>query len=316
VKRLLSRIWHGDGLRHLPVALAETDKPLVRFELRGLTGGPRDVTTNHVPVSLRPLVIGVWSDADSSPRQEPTPDCSIVVRDAATDIELGAIDLTSAGTLELSRGSLWLFRTSSCQNHTKPVPVRWWRYTLAWIHAQRAPSRGDRLCMSAHDLRCLNVYYMAARRVYLVGVAHAGRTNLFPMDLVGRVGSGDFLLDLRATSPAIELMEASRVIAMSAAPADRLAEVYALGAHHRMDNVDVTALSLDVETSPLHRLPVLSTGFVRELSVLRTHRVGSHVLFVCRVDNEHGSTPRQLAHVSAMYADWLAKHGRPLEALA
>ena len=106
------------------------------------------------------------------------------------------------------------------------------------------------------------------------------------------------------------------MIAMSAAPADLLAEVYALGAHHRMANVDVTALSLDVEASPLHGRPVLSNGFVRELSVLRTHHVGSHVLFVCRVDDEHGSTPRQIAHVSAMYAEWLGKHGQPVNALA
>jgi hypothetical protein len=136
------------------------------------------------------------------------------------------------------------------------------------------------------------------------------------MDLVGRVGSGDFLLALRATSPAIELMETSRVIAMSAAPAEHLAEVYALGAHHRKASVDVAALPFGVRGSLLHALPVLAQGFTRELSVLGTHRVGSHVLFVCRVNGEQGSTPRQIAHVSGMYAEWLARRGHPVDALA
>ncbi len=308
--RLLTRLWHGDGLRHVPIVLGESNEPKVRFELHGLPEGPRDITTDHIPVSLRPLVIGVWSEREIEWQGAARPNCSLVVRDATTGSELGAIDVTSEGTLQLSQGSLSLFRTDGCRNWTAPTTVRWWRYALAWVHARRARSRGDRLCMTAPDLRCLNVYYMSPRRVYLIGVASGGRTNLFPMDLVGRVGSGDFLLALRATSPSIELMEASRVIAMSAAPGDQLAAVYALGAHHRMATVDVAALPFDIDASPLHGRPILSQGFVRELSVLQTHRIGSHVLFVCRVDDEHGSTPRQIAHVSAMYAEWLGKQGR------
>ena len=167
--------------------------------------------------------------------------------------------------------------------------------------------------MSAADLRCLNVYYAWPRPVYLIGVAAGDRSNLFPMDLVGRVGSGDFLLALRATSPAIELMETSRAIAMSAAPADRLTEVYALGAHHRRPSVDTSALSFAVRASPRHGLAVLPDGFTRELSVRAVHRIGSHVLFVCQVDEEQGSTPRQVAHVSQMYVDWSAGQGRPFE---
>jgi flavin reductase (DIM6/NTAB) family NADH-FMN oxidoreductase RutF len=170
--------------------------------------------------------------------------------------------------------------------------------------------------MTARDLRALNVYYMAPRRVYLIGVASGERTNLFPMDLVGRVGSGDFLLALRATSPAIELMETSRVIAMSAAPASYLRDVYALGAHHRVETIDVAALPFEAAVSRLHGLPIIPNGFVRELAVVQTYRAGSHVLFVCRIEDENGSTPRQIAHVSAMYAEWLAKQRRGPEALA
>ena len=170
--------------------------------------------------------------------------------------------------------------------------------------------------MSAADLRCLNVYYMWPRRVFLVGVKLGDRSNLFPMDLVGSVGSGDFLLALRATSPAIELMERSRVIAMSAAPAGHLASIYALGAHHRKPSVDTSALPFDVRPSARHGLPVLATGFTRELSVLHTHRIGSHVLFVCRVDAELGSTPVQMAHISQMYAEWLERRGQPVETMS
>jgi flavin reductase (DIM6/NTAB) family NADH-FMN oxidoreductase RutF len=157
---------------------------------------------------------------------------------------------------------------------------------------------------------------MWPRRVFLVGVAHGERTNLFPMDLVGRVDPDHFLLALRATSPAIELMESSRVIAMSGAPADRLGAIYALGAHHRKPSVDTSALPFSVRRSPLHGLPMLTEGFTRELTVRQVHRVGSHVLFVCRVDAEQGTTPRQLGHVSEMYAEWLARRGQAVEVVS
>lgn len=171
--------------------------------------------------------------------------------------------------------------------------------------------------MSASDLRCLNAYYIAARPVYLMSVAHDDRANVFPMDLVGRVSSGDFLLALRATSPAIELMEASGRIAMSGAPASQLQAVYALGAHHHKATIDLTALPFRVRQSELFGLTVLDEpGLVRELSVRAVHGVGSHVVFVTRVERESGRTDAQLAHVSSMYAEWLARHGRSLRALA
>ncbi len=260
---------------------------------------------------MRPLILGIREEDPAFPSGSDR--SSLVVRDRPTGEWLGEIGLSSAGRIPLSRGALALFRTVSCRNATAPTLVRWRRYAAAWIHAKRAASRGDGLCMSAADLRCLNVYYMAPRPVYLIGVRHGSRSNLFPMDLVGRVASGDFLLALRGTSPAIDLMESSRTIAMSAAPADHLAQVYALGAHHRKASVDTSALSFRIERSLVHGLPILTEGFTRELTVRDTHRIGSHVLFVCQVDAENGSTPRQLAHVSQMYAEWLARRDRLLE---
>jgi hypothetical protein len=104
--------------------------------------------------------------------------------------------------------------------------------------------------------------------------------------------------------------------AMSAAPAEHFALIYTLGAHHRTPSVDLSTLPFSVQRSPLYGLPVLAQGVTRELAVTAVHRVGSYNLFVCRVDAESGTTTRALALVSAMYAEWLARRGRPLETLA
>jgi len=171
--------------------------------------------------------------------------------------------------------------------------------------------------MSASDLRCLNAYYMVPRPVYIVSVEHGGRVNVFPMDLVGRLTSGEFLFALRATSPSIELIEQSGRVAMSAAPAPLLGAVYDIGRQHGLTSIDVSALPFGVRSSPLFGLPVLAAdGLVREISVRAVHRVGSHVLFVGEIENEAGRTVDQLAHMSAMYAEWLSSVGRPQRVLA
>jgi flavin reductase (DIM6/NTAB) family NADH-FMN oxidoreductase RutF len=311
---MLPLLRHGRGLRHLPVILPDRQELSVRVMLHGVLGGSIDVTRDHVPVSLRPLVLGVCLDGPNAELSSP----SLELRDEHDDDRLLArIELNPVGALPLTRGELRLFETSRCRNWTAPPLTRWTRYALAWQHARHARARGDGLCMSASDLRCLNAYYISARPVYLVGVRDANAVNFFPMDLVGGVSSGDFLLALRATSPAVEIMEASGRIAMSGAPASQLQAIYALGAHHHKATIDVTRLPFAVRQSELFGLMVLDEpGLVRELSVQAAHRVGSHVLFVTRIARESGRTEAQLAHVSHMYAEWLARHGRPLEALA
>jgi len=260
---------------------------------------------------MRPLILGVRVEV--STHDAPASRYSLVVVDRATEKPLGEIRLAPAGSVPLGDVTLALFRTTGCHNVTTPALTRLWRYALSWEHARRAPTRGDGLRMSAADLRCLNVYYMWPRPVFLIGVSAGDRSNLFPMDLVGRIDAHHFLLALRETSPAIKLMETSRAIAMSGAPADLLDAVYALGAHHRKSSVDTSALPFSVVRSERHGLPVLSTGMTRELSIQQAHRIGSHVLFDCRVDVEQGSTPRQLGHISLMYAEWLARRGRRVE---
>jgi flavin reductase (DIM6/NTAB) family NADH-FMN oxidoreductase RutF len=168
--------------------------------------------------------------------------------------------------------------------------------------------------MSASDLVCLNAYYIDQRPVFLVSVAHEGSNNFFPMDLIGRVSSGEFMLALRATSPAIDLMEKSRRLALSSAPAEHTHAIYALGAHHRRKSVDLSILPFRTWPSPEFGLPVIADAErVIELAIQKTHRMGSHVLFVSTVMHDSGRARTQLAHVSGMYAEWRDRHHRPFQ---
>jgi flavin reductase (DIM6/NTAB) family NADH-FMN oxidoreductase RutF len=103
---------------------------------------------------------------------------------------------------------------------------------------------------------------------------------------------------------------------MSGAPVVDIRAIYALGAQHHKSTLDLSALTFPVARSALFGLPVLAkNGLVRELSVQQVHRIGSHVLFVSRIESETGRTDEQLAHVSGMYAERLRREEHPLKSL-
>ena len=166
--------------------------------------------------------------------------------------------------------------------------------------------------MSFADLKALNVFYMMPRPVYLISVVHGEASNVFPMDLVGPLGDDLFLLALRLTSPSVELIGKSGRVVAASAPAAMKEQVYHLGAHHKKRSIDWDALPFAVEPSPVFAMPTLSGPVgLRELEVLHSEPVGSHMLFVTSVANQIGEADEpQLSHVSDMYAHWRARHGR------
>ncbi|MDG0833463.1 hypothetical protein [Roseateles saccharophilus] len=315
---MLSLLRNGKGLRHAPVVYANSPEFSLCVVLRGLPSGPVDVSSDHCPVSLRPFILGIRLATEAFDASAPAPGMWLEISlPPPEDVPLARLALTSVGMLPLKRGSLHLFRVERTVNRCLPTPNLWLRYLLAWQNARTAARRGDALCMSARDLRALNAYYIVARPVFLVGAGHGERVNLFPMDLVGALSTGEYLLALRATSPGVALMEDSKRIAMSSAPAELLHAVYALGNQHRRPTLDPNQQTVPISSSPLFDLPVLEqAGLVRELSVDRVERIGSHVLFMARIEQESGLAGRQLAHMSGMYIEWLRRSGRDCEVLA
>jgi flavin reductase (DIM6/NTAB) family NADH-FMN oxidoreductase RutF len=275
------------------------------------------VTVAHVPASLRPLIIGIEIPSNVRAAFSGVKDASLVISDAKTDRELATIRLRASSVVPTRSSELQLFAVEGCANHCIPRPERWWRYALGWRHAASAARRGDRLQMTERDLRALNAYYVAPRPVYAVGVRHEGRTNIFPMDLVGALPSGAFCLALRSTSPSVELIERSGRVAMSGAPSHMLTDIYALGRHHREPTVDLSCLPFKVSLSERFELPLIAeASIVRELTVRSGTRVGSHMFFDCDIERELGEPQHMIAHTSAMHVEWVRRGGESVDVVS
>lgn len=315
MKRIVRLLLSGQSLRHRPVALRTDAPPPVRVTLRG-GAGDEDVTGVVVPLSLRPFLFGIYLAGRRPPPVDVGSRCDLEFHDRASGTLIGRVTAEAAGVLPGADGDVLQMRPVRSAIRCVPMADRAWRNLLAWRQVQVNAKAPHHFQMSFSDLRALNVFYVLPRPVYLVSTVHGERSNIFPMDLVGPVGSGTFLLALRRTSPSIELMRESGRIVFSSVPASHKAVAYELGAHHKSLAMDWDRLPFAVEPSPVFRIPAPAFALrVRELEVRRATEIGSHVFFETRiVGDARKSEGAQLCHVSDMYARWRAGQGQPFEA--
>jgi flavin reductase (DIM6/NTAB) family NADH-FMN oxidoreductase RutF len=182
-----------------------------------------------------------------------------------------------------------------------------------WYYRRKKKNNPYNFRMSVPALRALNVYYMRPRPVSLVTVMHGGESDLFPMDLIGPITSGNFTMALRSSSPAIRLMSESRRIAVSAIPASFKKAAYALGTHHQTLCVDWNRLPFATVASMEFALPVPRDALlVRELEIRAIHTIHSHTFFVTDVARQTCSSHDDaFCHIAGPYAHVLGLEPLP-----
>ncbi len=287
MKQLLKRVLFGGApwQAHATVGLQDPSR-VTRVILDGL-GESRDVSCDHAPVSLRPLTIGLCLETSLAPEIVLAAPLALTLQDWDDGTQVrGRLMLRARQSIDLpsERHRLWICEVTRSTNRCLgPIQERAREGRDWWYRRKKKPNPYN-FRMTPSALRALNVYYMRPRPVSLISVIDGGASDLFPMDLIGPVSSGQFLMALRSTSPAIPLMAHSRRLAVSALPAAFKQHAYALGKHHERMCVDWAALPFATRVSPEFGLPVPRDAlFVRELEIQAVHTIHSHTFFVTDV---------------------------------
>lgn len=284
---------------------------------------PIDVTGNNVVASLSPLTIGMMLGRDGQSGESAGASSRLEFRERGRSNRLlGAVHLRFVRDIALTSHVFQLFEANGCENHCLPALTRRLYYAYERRRTEQQQRRNPHNFRIAHaDLRALFVFYICPRPVMLVTVSHEGLSNIFPMDLIGPTDSRWYAMALRATSPAVPLIQRSRCLALGRAPLSYKAIAYELGKHHKQTSVDWSALPFETTPSPLFGLPVPTASLgVREVRVEEFHQVGSHVLFVTNVENDTaparapgGANGLQLFHIHGAYRQHLLRTGVRLE---
>lgn len=280
-------VGHPEPERHVPVHLQGAGEPI-------------DVSRNHAMVSLVPFLVAIRLDG-----------LSVGDRPWLSVGELGRVNLRLAREVEAPPYRIGLFETTGCVNRCLPAPLLHAHYLKQrWkLFRDRNPRN---VKMVPRDLFSKFVLFNAPRPVVLVGHERKGRSNLFPMDLVGEAGAPCFLLGLHRTSPAIPSMNEAGRLAVSYVPLAWKKTVFALGRNHR--EVAVEDLPFPTVPSSTFGIPVPEGALaVREVRIERAVEVGSHVLFITTTESlERRAEGLQMCHTHAFHQTRLKREGRAL----
>jgi flavin reductase (DIM6/NTAB) family NADH-FMN oxidoreductase RutF len=281
-KRLLLRL--AGYPRYGPVAL-DDPQDAVEVWLRGPTE-PKNITRNNVIAALRPFTIGVMFHRNES---QPQADhlLRLSMHDRLTPQQLlGVLLLRLARIIELPEHRFCLFELDGSENLcVSSLSLRLYYLQEQWRMRRRRRTNPYNFQMTPEDVRGIHVFYICPRPVVLVSVEHEASGNLFPMDLIGPTDSPWFSMALRSTSPAVRLMQQSRRMALSGVPFAWQAIAYDLGKHHQLSNIDWDTLPFGTTRTPLLHLRVPEAALrVCEVTVHEFHEVGSHVLFLTKVE--------------------------------
>jgi len=276
-------------------------------------GKPLEVTQNNVMVAARPLVIGIGLTGDRDwteiRRRRPV----LRFRSIAGGIPLGDILLRMTETVTLGDEHLGLFETLGSRNYCVPKLRLWIRHLDEACRRWRSERRSQKpeFQMRVRELRSVFTFYICPRPVVLVSVVHGQAGNIFPMDLIGPVGTGHFALSLHNTSAPLQLMEQSRRIALSSVPMDQSSVAFELGKNHNASAVDFSNLPFATAASTAFGLQIPRFSLrVREMRIEAVRRFDSHTLFVAAtVADEVRREGEQLFHVHGSYQSWRQKQG-------
>ncbi|HEX4348641.1 MAG TPA: flavin reductase [Vicinamibacterales bacterium] len=253
-----------------------------------------DVTGANVVTALRPLTIGVLFPS-GAPFPAGRAELTFHLRDGG--LLLGTIRLKPAQDFDADGRVFRMFHTDGSLNACvesgwRPAHMAYQRW-VSWRHQRRNPHNFQ---MTPRDLQAIFVFYSCPRPVALVSVEHQGRSNVFPMDLIGLDGAPYFSLALRSTSRASDLMKASRRIAVAEISHGYRDIAYALGRHHKDPDVDIQSLPFAVVPSARFGLPVPQDALrVREVRVQHVAEIGSHTWFWTTAESEMGTAASLLA---------------------
>jgi flavin reductase (DIM6/NTAB) family NADH-FMN oxidoreductase RutF len=273
--------------------------------LHGL-GAPRDVTYNHVMAAARPLTlaIGLEGQGDAAVIGQSRPSLQFRERGGERRL-LGEITLQPTEVIPVRGEYVYLFETSGYRNYCLPTVRLWALYVFYEYRRWRAGGRPDTsgFRMVVRELHTVFVFYVCPRPVVLVSVTDGNFGNIFPMDLIGPIGTRHFSLALHSTSTAVPLMERSRCVALSSVPVEQTAVAYELGKNHNKPCVDWAHVPFVTTLSATFRLPVPSFSLrVREMRIEAVRDVGSHKLFLAEtIEDQHWADGLQLFFVHGIY---------------
>jgi flavin reductase (DIM6/NTAB) family NADH-FMN oxidoreductase RutF len=272
-------------------------------------GAPRDVTFEHSIACAAPFTIcvggGEWPlNRDAGKR--------LALRFRERDGEkrlLAELGLRHTGTILTDGPALRLFQIHGCKNYCLPKG-RLWAHYLHQAYLRWRNKSTSHIRISSRAAHAMIVSFICPRPVVLVSAVSGDRSNIFPMNLLGRVSEGYFAFALDSTRLAAPLVAGAGSVALSSIPLEQSEVARQLGKNHKKESVPWNQLPFPTRPSTALGIPVPCFALrVIELHIETIRNLGSHTFFVARViRDERRGEGQQFSMIHGVYQVWRLTH--------
>lgn len=290
--------------------------PLFVFLTLSGTSVEMDVTSSHLFLGYKPLVIGIPFPTQSEELEILKKQNCVRLKFSAagsTDDEGTSSRLVASLDLKMftekkMQDRVTVFFEGTHGQHYFLNPIN------RFINHQRDKRRNSaaaNINLDGNLYDQVRIAYAVPRIISIITVSDGHLINMFPTDLHGVVGEKFYLSSLRTGGKANEQVEKFKNIVISEVPASSYKYAYDLGKNHMQDMQPNEKFLTGAEKSSTFALP-LPVGFTeyRELRQIDSFAYGVHRIHIYEVVNHQiGWGNSKLVHIHQYYGQWRLDNG-------
>ncbi len=184
-----------------------------------------------------------------------------------------------------------------------------WLDPLDRLRQRLNERRAGNVTRSLAEYDQLRIAYAHPREIHLAVVGSPGHCNIFPTDLHGPLGNGEYVISLRHANKVCAQVEERAVVLLCRMALDSYKDVYRLGARHQAGWDPAERITATGPAFHDHAVPA-GTRSAMLLELRDHHDIGIHRLFRFVVkDKIPISEGPVLAHAHAGPLGWLKRRG-------
>lgn len=281
----------------------------------------RDITTTHLLLGYKPLIIGVpvlTGSEDHKVLKDQNQICLNLTsssmttnyrwRDFPSDRNsVARLILRKQKEKELNEYTIMLYEGEYGEHALIHKGHQFINRHLEKMQVQSA----DNISLPGNLWDQVRIAYSIPRRISVITVSNGSRMNMFPTDLHGPIGNKGYAGSLRIHGRASGQVETYKRIVISTVEATSFQQCYAMGKNHMTDLKEFDKFSIFPERSHVLGFPLPDTVVTyRELKLANSLVFGIHRIHFYEVLNEHivRHDTETLGHIHQYYAQWRIDH--------
>ncbi len=262
-----------------------------------------DVTTSHLFLGYKPLIIGLTFNVDDPNFEIVKTQSKVTLRFLNRENSLAKLYLVKIGDRDLGK-EVMLFFEGKRGLHSFLNPMH------QWINRQRERWRKplpNNIDLPGNLFEQVLIAYSVPRVISIVTMSDGPLMNMFPTDLHGPVGEKFYASSLRKGGLANEQVEKYHKVVISEVDVSFYKQAYSFGKNHMRELKEESRFLIDTNKSKAFNFPLPKDVIrYRELTQIDFLDHGIHRIHLYEVIHEQTLTKGKstLAHIHQYYAQW------------